>query len=725
MANYVVKAFLYLSTLLVIGICHASNEDRKEYIVYMGSIPEDSLYSATEHHASLLEDVTGDSNQNYLIRSYKRSFNGFAAKLTDAEAEKLSSMENVVSVFPNKILHVQTTRSWDFMGFNDTTIKAKSSGGSDIIIGVLDTGLWPESPSFSDNGFGPIPKKWKGVCKGGANFTCNNKVIGARFYSGSESARDNEGHGSHTASTAGGNKVSDTSFYGLAKGIARGGLPSARIATYKVCGTSTCSTSDIVAGFDDAIADGVDIITISIGGSDATPFDLDGIAIGAYHAFAKGIVITHSAGNGGPDIGSTASVAPWLFSVAASTTDRLFVDKVVLGNGKTLSGFSVNAFSLNGTKYPLVFGKDVVSVCDEQSARMCYEGCIDPKKVKGKILMCEESRGTALAATYKAAGSIYIDGRVNVSWIQPLPALALGTKNFEALINYINSDKNAKAEILRSETVKDSSSPVVAIFSSRGPNGIVGDILKPDISAPGVDILAAFSPLVSPTQADADKRRVGYSILSGTSMACPHVAGVAAYVKSLHPDWSPSAIKSAIMTTASPMSPTKNEDGEFAYGVGHINPVRASDPGLVYDSSTHDFVNFFCGLGYTDAQIKTITGNVSKCGAKTAAKDLNYPTLSAVVNRKEAFTVKFDRRVTNVGKPNSTYKAKVISTKESNLKITVTPNTLSFKSLNEVRSFGVTVSGRNTGEKRASGEIEWSDGVHYVRSPIVVYTPAF
>ncbi|KAM7255803.1 hypothetical protein ACFE04_011544 [Oxalis oulophora] len=722
MTNLIVLVSLCLSSILLIGTCNATDEERKGYIVYMGAIPNDDRYLPTSHHANLLQEVTG--SKDFLIRSYKRSFNGFAAKLTDNEAQQMSSMENVVSVFPSRTHYLETTRSWDFMGFNDSTIKLKNSTGSDIIIGVIDSGVWPESPSFSDEGFGPAPKKWKGVCKGGANFTCNNKVIGARFYGNSDSSRDYHGHGSHTASTAAGNKVKDTSFFGLAKGIARGGLPSARIATYKVCGPGGCPTVDIMAAFDDAIADGVDIITISIGsGPKPDPLDQDVKAIGGYHAVAKGIVVTHSAGNNGPKLGSTKSTAPWMFSVAASTTDRVFVDKVVLGNGKTLSGLSINSFSLNGTKFPLAYGKDVTSTCEVRKAQLCSPGCMDPNKVQGKIVLCDTVPGYLEAANKKATGAIVFTSELeNKSSVFPFPGLILRRKNYDAVKSYLSYDKNAKAEILKSETSKDSSSPTVALFSSRGPNPILGDILKPDISAPGVNILAAFSPVVPPSKGSLDTRRVGYNVMSGTSMACPHVAGVVAYIKSVHPDWSPSAIKSAIMTTARPMSPTASSGAEFAYGSGHINPVKAANPGLVFDSTTQDFINMFCGLGFTDLQIKTITGNISKCEEKTALKDLNYPSLSAVVKPNKAFTVKFHRRVTNVGSSNSTYKAKVVLTTKSKLKIRVTPSSLSFKSLNKTKTFIVTVKGKISHKEVVSAEIQWSDGIHLVRSPIVIHT---
>ncbi|KAK3026626.1 hypothetical protein RJ639_040653 [Escallonia herrerae] len=194
------------------------------HIVYLGALPN-GKYSPLSHHSSLLQEIVDP-----------------------------------------RILQPQTTRSWDFTGLS------VNAGGtptieSDVIVGILDTGIWPESKSFSDEGFGPAPKKWKGACKGGTNFTCNNKLIGARYYTKNEDdcARDTDGHGTHTASTVAGNVVKNASFYGLARGTARGGVPSARIATFKVCGQYGCFDADILAGFDDAIADGADIITISLG----------------------------------------------------------------------------------------------------------------------------------------------------------------------------------------------------------------------------------------------------------------------------------------------------------------------------------------------------------------------------------------------------------------------------------------------------------------------------
>ncbi|KAK8615277.1 hypothetical protein V6N13_069054 [Hibiscus sabdariffa] len=660
------------------------------YIAYLGSLP-DGDYIPTSHHFSLLQALFKQSSaENYLIKSYRRSFNGFAAKLTDEEAKKLASFKGVVSVFPNEVYHLQTTRSWDFMGFNQT-VKRNPTAESNVVIGVLDSGIWPESDSFSDEGFGPPPKKWKGSCKGGQNFTCNNKLIGARFYV-TDSARDTEGHGSHTASTAAGNHIVNASFYGLAEGTARGGVPSARIAAYKVCSSDGCTSESILAGFDDAIADGVDILTVSLGPRAATEFYVDPIAIGAFHAAEKGILVLQSAGNTGPTELTVTSVAPWILTVAASTTDRYFIDRVVLGNGKTLTGLSVNSFSLNRTKVPLVYGVQPSTGCDENSARSCLIECLDKTFVKNKIVVCDVMEGLKDAHDAGALGSIALTSYDNISFVVPLPASALRTDDYDSLQSYLNSTN---------------------FFSL--------NVMQPDISAPGVNILAAFSPVAAPSSTATDERRVKYNILSGTSMSCPHVAGVAAYVKTFHPDWSPSAIKSALMTTASPMDPSKNPNAEFGYGSGHVNPIKAINPGLVYDNAEGDNIRFLCSIGYSEDKIRAISGTNSSCpknSNQTLPRDFNYPTLTALVKIGYSFTVKLQRTVTNVGVATSTYNATISSSPE--LEVTVIPQVLSFKTLKEKKSYTVTVKGKG-GNIRESASLTWSDGIHTVRSPIVIH----
>ncbi|KAK6139278.1 hypothetical protein DH2020_026979 [Rehmannia glutinosa] len=572
-----------------------------------------------------------------LVRSYKRSFNGFAAYLTDQEQEKLAGHEKVVSIFPSTTFYPQTTRSWDFLGLAEN-VHRNPTVESDTIIGVIDTGIWPESESFNDEGFGPPPKRWKGVCKGGNNFTCNNKLIGARYYNSQsptvDSARDKDGHGSHTASIAAGNYVKDASFYGIAQGTARGGVPSARIAAYKACNGDGCQTTDLLAAFDDAIADGVDIITISVGGDYPSQLENDVIAIGSLHAFQKGILVTQSAGNRG----RVSSVMPWIFTVGASSTDRGIVTKVAIGNGTIFTG---------------------------------------------KIVLCSLFGGVKEAFRAGALGSVA-----------------------------------SQRLFFQSPAVADESS-VVPLSIPSCPKLL--QLHKPDITAPGIEILAAYSPIGSPSFNPSDKRSVNYSILSGTSMSCPHVAGAAAYVKSFHPNWSPSAIKSALMTTAWKMDRTKDSLAEFSYGAGHIDPVKAVDPGLVYETFTDDYIKMFCGLGYDSAKLSKIFGVDITCpaGQHGRSKDLNYPSMTSYINTSVTFSENFTRTVTNVGLANSTYKVTTSTSPDYN--ITVTPNVLTFGATNEKKSFEVIISWKTNNGKLVSASLEWSDGVRKVRSPIVVY----
>ncbi|KAF1855747.1 hypothetical protein Lal_00012741 [Lupinus albus] len=641
--------------------------------------------------------------------------------LTNHQKEKISQMEGVVSVFPSKNLQLHTTRSWDFLGLSKS-VKRNRAIESDVVIGVLDTGVWPESDSFKDEGFGPVPKNWKGSCVGGKNFTCNNKIIGARYYI-EDTARDLNGHGSHTASTAAGNYVHRASLFGLAKGTARGGVPFARIAAYKVCGgLGLCDSSAILSAFDDAIADGVSIISISIGSSYQENFEEDTIAIGSFHAMAGGILTVNSAGNSGPSPASVSSVSPWMLSVAASTIDRRFIDKVVLGNEKILTGKSINSFSLNGKKF-LIAKKNSEpdsEKCSKDSADICE--CLDRSLVEGKIVLCNGFSGYADYEGGKPIGSIIKDFSESYPpFVSPLPSLFLSANDYDILRSYTNSSKIPKAEILKSETIKDPNAPIVAIFSSRGPNTLVPEIMKPDISAPGVDILASFSQAVSPSDDGYDKRSTKYNIISGTSMSCPHVAGIAAYLKTFHFDWSPSAIKSAIMTSANPMKGSKDEVGEYAYGSGHVNPISAVHPGLIYDISLDDYIKMLCNLGYDSKKVKLISGKNNSCSNtidRSLVRDLNYPALSIDVKSNTSFTIKFERTVTNVGIGKSIYKASILPNPK--IKITVVPETLSFKSLYEKQSFVLTVTGNELPTQTVISSLLWSNGIQNVRSPIIV-----
>ncbi|KAL5707197.1 hypothetical protein ACHQM5_025278 [Ranunculus cassubicifolius] len=686
----------------------------------MGTLPAETTYFPLDHHHSILQDILEDKlPSDSLIYSYRRSFNGFAAKLNDRERQKIENMEGVVSVFPSTKYKPYTTRSWDFMGLKEN-VKRVPTVESEVIIGVIDTGIWPEAESFNDQGFGPPPKKWKGECKGGQNFKCNNKLIGARFYPSSvesddNSSRDVAGHGTLVASIAAGNQVDNANFYSLANGNARGGVPSARLAVYKVCGPDGCPSENILAAFDDAIRDGVDILSVSVGSAIIEDYKSNTNSIGAYHAMKNGILTSSAAGNSGIDDPlPIINNSPWELTVAASTTDRNIIDKVILGDNTTVVGKGLNYFNMKGKQFPLLDrSPSPDKVCNTTSLTS------DPS-VEGKIVFNGRDVEDWSLQKQKAAGMILVDCSNTSTYSSRsyvLPTSTLNITEWKRVKAYIHQTKHPWATITKAESVEDHDAPVVATFSSRGPNNITQEILKPDLTAPGVDILAAWPPDV--WLSTSNQRFVKYNMESGTSMSCPHATGAAAYVKSFHPDWSPSAIKSALMTTAFPMNPMRNPDAEYAYGAGHINPVKAVDAGLVYEAFEADYLQMLCSIGYTDKDIRLMSGdNSSSCPKNYTGSpmDLNYPSMASW----KVAEAKFTRTVTNVGLENSTYKSTISA--PPNMKITVVPDILSFKSLNEKQSFVVTVSATALKDHPLnSASLVWFDGVHTVRSPISVY----
>ncbi|KAI7737892.1 hypothetical protein M8C21_032156, partial [Ambrosia artemisiifolia] len=710
------------------------------YIVFL-SIQSDNKEAKASTHITILSALKGselDAKKAH-VYSYTKSFNAFAAKLTESEAKQLSGMDGVQSVILNQYHKLHTTRSWDFIGFPQTSRRKNLE--SDIIIGVMDTGITPQSESFNDDGFGPPPAKWKGSCHHFANFSgCNNKLIGAKYFkldgnpdpSDILSPMDTDGHGTHTSSTAAGRPVHNAELFGLAKGTARGAVPSARVAMYKVCWASSgCSDMDLLAGFDAAIHDGVDIISISIGGQTGA-YTSDTISVASFHAMNKGILTVASAGNDGPSLGSVTNHAPWLLTVAASGIDRGFQSKVELGNGKIVTGIGINGFIPEQKLYPITSGDDVaINSRSQESAGFCLENTLDPSKVKGKLVQCK--LGTwGSDSVIKGLGGIgtIIESEVflDTAQIFMAPATMVNSTVGKIISKYIHSTRSPSAVIYKSEQVKVSA-PFIATFSSRGPNPGTKHVLKPDIAAPGIDILAAYTPLQTLTGLKGDTQYSKFTIMSGTSMACPHVAGTAAYVKSFHPNWSPAAIKSAIMTSARPMS---DENGELAYGVGQLNPRGAVSPGLIYDMDNMSYVQFLCHEGYDGSSIATLIGSKSKidCAsllpAVVSEDTINYPSMQlSLKNKKGMSRGVFRRTVTNVGHGKATYNAIIRAPKGVN--ITVEPTRLSFMHTSERRSFKVRVSANVKGMRKVavSGSLIWRSCHSVVRSPIVIINPDY
>ncbi|KAM7268089.1 hypothetical protein ACFE04_010255 [Oxalis oulophora] len=738
---------------------------KKTYVVYLGAHQHglEDPDQISETHYDFLGSFLGSREKArdsiFYSYTYTKHVNGFAAKLEEEDAVQIAQHPSVVSVFVNSGKRMHTTNSWEFMLLekNGVTLPhslwKKAKYGENVIIANIDSGVWPESKSFSDEGFGPVPSRWKGGCQNNTKegVPCNRKLIGAKMYphgyvqagndlgSGNYSARDHGGHGTHTLSTAGGNFV-QADYYGANLGVIKGGAPKARVAAYKVCWIPTphgeCFDADIMNAFSAATNDGVDVISLSVGGA-PSEYAIDGIAIGAWHAVMNGIVVVASGGNEGPAPGTISNVAPWIITVAASTTNREYSSFIRLGNGKHYKGVSITKNNLPKDKmYPLINAREAkLANATAEDAILCKEGTLDAKKAKGKIVAClrGEIARVAKAQEAKSAGAVAMilcndESTGNEAFADQyvIPTTHVNYKTGQAIFSYINTTTKPLAYMTAPAANLDvKPAPFTSNFSSVGPNTITPEILKPDITAPGVEILASFKYEEDP---EVPAGKTPFTFMSGTSMSCPHVAGVAALLKSVYPDWSPAAIRSAIVTTARtrdntghPMLSDNNGNLQkatpFNNGHGHMRPNHVADPGLIYDLTETDYLDFLCASGYNQTTInKYFTNKAYECPVGFKIRDFNYPSISVVNVTSEGVTV--TRKVKNVGKP-ATYAVKI--REPVGFSVSVKPTTLKFEKIGEEKTFKVTFKvSSHAGQDFVFGGMTWTDGKHYVRSPLVV-----
>ncbi|KAL3499444.1 hypothetical protein ACH5RR_038537 [Cinchona calisaya] len=686
--------------------------DLETYIVHVQK-PETQILSDLEtlegYYNTFLPAITANTNEEpRMVYSYHNVFTGFAARLSSDEVKALEKMEGFVSARHQK----------------------DSNYGRGTIIGVLDTGIAPDHPSFGDEGMPPPPAKWKGKCE--FNFTggCNNKLIGARYFStGNGTPLDENGHGTHTASTAAGNFVKGTNVLGNANGTAVGIAPLAHVAMYKVC-LILCSESDILAAMDVAIDDGVDIISISIGGFSSSFYD-DNIALGAFSAMEKGIFVSCSAGNSGPFNRSLSNEAPWILTVGASTIDRKIRAPAVLGDNQEFDGESLfQPKDFPPTQLPLIYPG--LFNASDFNASTCSSSSLNKTDIRGKIVLCMiggESASIEKGQLIKFAGGAGMILMNTQPWANTtfadahvLPAAHISYADGQMIINYINKTSNPTAAIIFKGTIiGDIHAPAVAGFSSRGPSFVSPGILKPDIIGPGVNILAAWPISVE----NNTNTQSTFNIISGTSMSCPHLSGIAAILKSTHPDWSPAVIKSAIMTTADLVNvenkPIEDERylpaNVFATGAGHVNPSKANEPGLVYDIQPEDYMPYLCGLNYTNRQVGTIIQRRVNCTETVAEAQLNYPSFAIRLGTSTSTEQTYTRTVTNVGDANEFYTVQIIP--PSGVAVIVEPPILTFSELNQKLTYQVTFSRfPNSIDGTFQGFLTWSSAQHFVRSPI-------
>ncbi|KAG0472548.1 hypothetical protein HPP92_014405 [Vanilla planifolia] len=755
--------FFFLAFLSSQATAEEVAASRKTYIVYIHSLPGEEVDTELGLGAILSQSSAGSSSSNgppRIVYSYRNVLNGwFAAQLTDTEVTALKSYSrSFVHVIPDFIVPLATTRTPQFLGLTSSPQNAaegglwnESSFGRGVIVGLLDTGILPNHPSFNDDGMPPPPAKWKGKCEFDKTTDCNNKLIGARslliglkamkkdqlVVEELETPLDTIGHGTHTASTAVGRFVGNASALGNAAGTAVGMAPEAHLAVYKICTLFGCVGSDILAGLDAAVGDGADVLSLSLGGASIS-FDVDPIAIGTFAAIEKGIFVSLAAGNRGPFDSSLSNEAPWMLTVGAATMDRVIQTTVKLGNGEEYEGKSLYQTSSGDPdtrSLPLIFP----GATGNYTTQYCFNHSLNDVDVKGKIVVCNRGGGMARVqqgAVVKSAGGAGMilaasqdDGYTTLADAHVLPASHVSFADATKIKAYIKSTSSPTAAIIPRGTLIGHGfpAPMMAAFSSRGPSQQSRGVLKPDIIGPGVDVLAGWPSLpIGPSNDPAF-----FNVISGTSMSTPHLSGIAALLRGVHPTWSPAIIRSAIITTADnsntagkPITDEKlNEANLFAKGAGLVNPTKAASPGFVYDIQPDDYIAYLCGLNYSNTQVSAVARRPVNCSSIQPIFDveLNYPSFS--VEMPPSFSRKVNRTATSVEAGGSTYEVEIVA--PAGIAVAVSPETLSFSEAGQYLSYTVEFSrdGSNSTAQYAEGYLCWvssTDKHIKVRSPISI-----
>jgi len=711
----------------------------------------DAGRAPVRNYSDLLEDRqedVADAAGVGIDASYTMAVNGFSAELSSSQAAEIAADPAVAHLTPNEIVHPAATSPSDFLGLDGESgvweaIGGVQNAGRGTVIGVLDTGIAPENPAFAGRPLGTTPGPepylaadggivfvkgdgdvFSGFCEPGEQFTaddCSTKIVGARSFLSDQnlprgdasvgeygSPRDGSGHGSHTASIAAGEAAVAAGVQGRDFGTISGIAPAAKIAAYKVCWSGPdplvssddgCSTTDILAAINQSVKDGVDVLNYSIGGAPAqTTYSPTGAAF--LGAASAGVFVTASAGNLGPGASTLDNAAPWITTVAATTVPSYYAT-LTLGDGQRIVGGSITVTEPVEGRI-VNAGSLALAGADPARAGLCYPDTLDPALLPaGAIVVCD--RGVidrnAKSAEVKRAGGVAmvltnISPGVMDEDAHSIPALNVDAAFRDAIRAYAATPE---ATATLTPDGEEPATPQVAPFSARGPvlaDG--GDILKPDLAAPGVAILAAGS-----NAADGEP---SFKFLSGTSMASPHVAGLAALYLGERPSATPGEVKSALMTTA---YDTVDAAGgpvsdPFAQGAGHVDPIRMLDPGLLYLNGPDDWRAYLQDIGY-DVGVEPVD-----------ASDLNLASIAVgTLTTPQTIT----RRVTSARAGDFTASIENLA----GIRAVVQPPVLSFAAAGETRSFTVTLTRTDAPlDVFATGSLLWTGGDTTVRSPIAV-----
>ncbi|AAZ23976.1 S8 family peptidase [Colwellia psychrerythraea] len=676
------------------------------------------------------------------VHDYGIALNGFSAKMTHEQAVALSSQDGVAKVMPDVLRQKMTDNSPSFLDLGGPAGPwLKGYDGEGIVIGVIDTGIWPEHPSFTDDGSYSTPPilldDSRPNCEFGNTghrpddvaFSCNNKLIGARQMLDTyrlivgatsdefDSARDEDGHGTHTSSTSGGNANVPANMLGNDYGLISGIAPRAHIVMYKGLGDLGGFGSDLAAAIDQAVADGVDVINYSIGSSS---FAIGPDDVAFLFAENAGVFVATSNGNSGPAPATTGSPAstPWVTSVGASTQNRTYQG----------SASSVGEWEFFGAS--ITAGTAELALIDsaEAGSELCIPGVLDPVAVAGKIVLClrgaiarvDKSKAVNIAG---GAGMILYnanDGESQVTDSHWVPSVHINNTDGLVIKGYISNDASTAVAQIMGGTYTEIDAPSMAGFSSRGPNLLSGDIIKPDVTAPGVNIIAGQTPA-------SEGRGELFQMISGTSMSSPHVAGLFAMIKQAHPNWSPSTAKSALMTTA--YQDVMKEDeatpaDAFDMGAGHVNPGGKAnkgsifEPGLAYQAGLFEYAAYSCGAELGIFSPGTC-GFLESLGIPTDPANLNLPSIGIanVIGSKTVY-----RSVTGVAKDSGWRTYSVDVDAPAGYEVSVLPASIKLKSgMSATYAVTITNTASPAGEW-AHGSITWRDSNdHYsVYSPIAV-----